>query len=95
MSKSLDPPLISLYFVTKKTDILVKFYGGLDNSPSDFLKVYQRFSLDIGFFFIPVLLLDHFQSNNLLSHITLTYESFKYKISILHSRTSVVPGASE
>ena len=66
-----------------KESLLVIFKVVLNNSSPGFLKIFQRFSLDIGCFFT------HFQPStwtfseewcffSLLIHLTLTYESFKH-----------------
>lgn len=51
LCKSLELSLISLYIASRKSDFLVIFWSCLEQQLSSFLKVFQRFSLDIGCFF--------------------------------------------
>lgn len=55
--KSLQPPLIYLYFPSKEPGFLVTFFflwsALWENSSPDFLKASQSFSFDIGCFFTP------------------------------------------
>jgi len=83
-AEELSKPSFLLY-IYKQPDFLLTFKVVFSNSSLGFLKVLQSFSININRFFI------HFGSSPctrpfskecvfcLLSHLTLTYESFKHK----------------
>ena len=69
--KSLEPPLISLYFPFKQPDFLVTFKAVLNKRSPGFMKVFQSFSLYghwllFSLIFSPVLVPEHFQRNEFL-----------------------------
>lgn len=86
--KGLASPLSSLYFASEEPEFVVTFPLVLSNSSPGVLKVFQRFALDIGWFFThfqSIVVLDHFQMN------VLFVNSFNSDISITWASTQGTP----